>query len=567
MSNYLNILLIIIPLFVSSCSNNHDDVSSVNMPVSQKSFSGDKYSHLYNSLYISLALKKSLNDEALRTFINNIDTMDDINLFEKLSKISRDTHRFNYSQAISDRWIEIDGNSYLAYMYALSASIDNSNFDKANEYFNNFIRVSDPRDRRDYAKLIFFIIENKNRINVVRFFEEYLKKNNNYALHINFIELLYSYNMHEKVVEHINTIGSFSDRGLTRIYANSLRSMDKKNMAISILEKYISDKVTSDRQVELELLDVYLDKEDIIFSENFINSLLIKDPDNSDTLFKISTLLHDKGHYLLSEKYLSYIVIENDRVNIMRGLNDYMLGNYDESIEHFKRVRDFNYKILSHINISSSLNQLYGLDKAFAYIESTKKDYDDKDINLNLALHQISLLNENKMYEEVIEFCNNFLIQDPLLTNILYARAMAYENLQKIDLMEIDLRKILSIDARNANTLNALGYSLIIHTKRYEEAYKLLLEAYHYDPGNAAILDSIAWAEYKKGNYTKALDYIESSYYRDKDPEIIEHYCEILIKNKKFEKLKKVIKLELERNKNNLEFIDKLNSYHNDSVL
>ena len=196
MSNYLNILLIIIPLFVSSCSNNRDEVSSVNMPVSQKNFSGDKYSHLYNSLYISLALKKSLNDEALRTFINNIDTMDDINLFEKLSKISRDTHRFNYSQAISDRWIEIDGNSYLAYMYALSASIDNSNFDKANEYFTNFIRVSDPRDRRDYAKLIFFIIENKNRINVVRFFEEYLKKNNNYALHINFIELLYSYNMH-----------------------------------------------------------------------------------------------------------------------------------------------------------------------------------------------------------------------------------------------------------------------------------------------------------------------------------------------------------------------------------
>ena len=91
-----------------------------------------------------------------------------------------------------------------------------------------------------------------------------------------------------------------------------------------------------------------------------------------------------------------------------------MLGNYDESIEHFKRVRDFNYKVFSHINISSSLNQLYGLDRAFAYIESTKKDYDDKDINLNLSLNQISLLNENKMYEEVIEFCNNFLIQDPL---------------------------------------------------------------------------------------------------------------------------------------------------------
>lgn len=567
MSNYLNILLIIIALFVSSCSKNSDDTANMNTFVSSKNFGGDKYSHLYNSLYINLALKKSLHDEALRTFIQNIEKMDDVKLFEKLSKISRDTNRFNYSQIISERWIEIDDNSYLAYMYALSASIDNSNFDKASKYFNDFVRVSAPRDKRDYAKLIFFIIENKNRINVVNFFEEYLEKNENYALHVNFIELLYSYNLHEKVIEHIDKVGSYGDRSLTRIYANSLGAIGNKNMAISILEKYISNKISSDRQVELELLEIYLEEKNIVFSENFISTILAKDPDNPDTLFKISTLLHDKGLYLLSEKYLSYMVIENDRVNIMRGLNDYMLGNYAESIEHFKRVRDFNYKLLSHINISSSLNQLYGLDRALEYLESVRQDYEDKNINLNLALHQISLLNENNMYEKVIEFCNKFLIEDPSLTNILYARAMAYENLEKIDLMENDLRKILSIDSKNSNTLNALGYSLIIHTKRYDEAYNLLIKAYHYDPGNAAILDSIAWVEYKKGNYTNALNYIEASYNRDKDPEIIEHYCEILIKNKQFKKLQKVIELELKRNKNNLEFINKLNSYHNDSVI
>lgn len=567
MSNYLNILLIIIALFVSSCSKNSDDTANMNTFVSSKNFGGDKYSHLYNSLYINLALKKSLHDEALRTFIQNIEKMDDVKLFEKLSKISRDTNRFNYSQVISERWIEIDDNSYLAYMYALSASIDNSNFDKAGKYFNDFVRVSAPRDKRDYAKLIFFIIENKNRINVVNFFEEYLEKNENYALHVNFIELLYSYNLHEKVIEHIDKVGSYGDRSLTRIYANSLGAIGNKNMAISILEKYISNKISSDRQVELELLEIYLEEKNIVFSENFISTILAKDPDNPDTLFKISTLLHDKGLHLLSEKYLSYMVIENDRVNIMRGLNDYMLGNYAESIEHFKRVRDFNYKLLSHINISSSLNQLYGLDRALEYLESVRQDYEDKNINLNLALHQISLLNENNMYEKVIEFCNKFLIEDPSLTNILYARAMAYENLEKIDLMENDLRKILSIDSKNSNTLNALGYSLIIHTKRYDEAYNLLIKAYHYDPGNAAILDSIAWVEYKKGNYTNALNYIEASYNRDKDPEIIEHYCEILIKNKQFKKLQKVIELELKRNKNNLEFINKLNSYHNDSVI
>ena len=54
-------------------------------------------------------------------------------------------------------------------------------------------------------------MDNKNRINVVNFFEDYLKENKNYELHINFIELLYAYQLHEKVIKHINDIGTYND--------------------------------------------------------------------------------------------------------------------------------------------------------------------------------------------------------------------------------------------------------------------------------------------------------------------------------------------------------------------
>tara|TARA_Y100000996_G_scaffold155391_1_gene119662 strand:- start:800 stop:2503 length:1704 start_codon:yes stop_codon:yes gene_type:complete len=567
MSNYLKILLIIITLFVSSCSNNSDNSYNQNELNVHNKFPTDKYSHLYNSLYISIALKKSLEEEALSAFIENIQTMDDIKLFEKISRISKNSYRFDYSEIIADRWINISNESYQAYMFGLSASIDNNNLNKAKYYFNNFLRVANPINKSDYAKLIFFIMDNKNRINVVNFFEDYLEKNENHDLHLNFIELLYTFNLHEKVISHLDDIGTFNDRNLVRIFANSHSSVGNNIYASSILEKYISSKISPDRQVELELLELYLKFKDADFIEEYINSLLIKDPDNIDTLFSISRMLHEREFYNLSEKYLSFIVVENDRINILRGLNDYMLNNYEESIDHFERVNDFNYKIMAFINISLSLNKIYGFEKAFNYLENQRNKHDDKEVKLNIALNQISLLNENDRYDEVIDFCNKLLKLEPLSTNILYARAMAYESLKKIDLMEKDLRTILKIDKKNANTLNALGYSLVIHTKRYTEAYKLLLEAYEYDPGNAAILDSIAWVEYKLGNYGQALKYIESSYTRDKDPEIVEHYCEILIKNKQFDKLRKVIDHEVERNQNNIEFINKLNSYKYDAKL
>ena len=119
--------------------------------------------------------------------------------------------------------------------------------------------------------------------------------------------------------------------------------------------------------------------------------------------------------------------------------------------------------------------------------------------------------------------------------NLLYARAMAYEELREIRLMEADLINVLLIDQKNANTLNALGYSLTVHTQRYDEAYALIYEAHLYDPGSAAILDSLGWVEYKRGNYADALKFIEASYEKDKDKEIILHYCEILIKNKSYQ--------------------------------
>ena len=46
--------------------------------------------------------------------------------------------------------------------------------------------------------------------------------------------------------------------------------------------------------------------------------------------------------------------------------------------------------------------------------------------------------------------------------------------------------------------LNALGYSLTVHTQRYDEAYALIYEAHLYDPGSAAILDSLALGRIQK---------------------------------------------------------------------
>ena len=78
---YLSVLLIIIPFFIGSCSKQQeDDSNSYNLNMSV----GDRSSYLYQSIYINFALTRSLEDEALSMFIENIDNMTEQKLFEKI---------------------------------------------------------------------------------------------------------------------------------------------------------------------------------------------------------------------------------------------------------------------------------------------------------------------------------------------------------------------------------------------------------------------------------------------------------------------------------------------------
>jgi len=77
----------------------------------------------------------------------------------------------------------------------------------------------------------------------------------------------------------------------------------------------------------------------------------------------------------------------------------------------------------------------------------------------------------------------------------------------------------------------------------------------------------MGWVLFKKGNYVDALKYAEIAYKKDQDPEIIEHYCQILIKNGLYSESRKIMEVEFKKNPNNSDLIDKLTSLHNNVPL
>jgi tetratricopeptide (TPR) repeat protein len=76
--------------------------------------------------------------------------------------------------------------------------------------------------------------------------------------------------------------------------------------------------------------------------------------------------------------------------------------------------------------------------------------------------------------------------------------------------------------------LNALGYTLVDRTRRYDEAQKYLDKALSLEPDEAVIIDSYGWLQYKLNNLDAALEYLQRAYSLQQENEIAGHLLEVL---------------------------------------
>ena len=111
---------------------------------------------------------------------------------------------------------------------------------------------------------------------------------------------------------------------------------------------------------------------------------------------------------------------------------------------------------------------------------------------------------------------------------LMYSRALMYAELSRFDEMERDLRRLIELDPGNADALNALGYTLVDRKVRLDEAAALLARAVQIEPESPALLDSLGWLAYRRGELDVALEKLRAAHTALDDPEVAAHLGEVL---------------------------------------
>jgi tetratricopeptide (TPR) repeat protein len=147
---------------------------------------------------------------------------------------------------------------------------------------------------------------------------------------------------------------------------------------------------------------------------------------------------------------------------------------------------------------------------------------------VQLVQAEAQLLREATAYQEAFDVLGRALAEQPDYPDLLYDYAMAAEKVNRPDVLENNLRKLIALRPDHAHAHNALGYTLADRNERLGEARALIEAALKLAPEDPFIMDSMGWVLYREGQVKEALSYLQRAYTMRPDPEIAAHLGELL---------------------------------------
>ena len=499
----------------------------------------------------------------------------------------------------SDSFDKIDSKNLSNYFSGIVA-FENKDNSEALEFFNSskvLINKHDPFLKRYVSSLILedkvsqainLIKQNRDKENI-KFFDAYLlliidslKKNN--------LDLAFKYVSDAFILSEQNRFNlAILENFQQYVYLFKERKFlnDKKNFGkLSIIsetfqrcylgdpktENYFSNLINdpeSDFTRYIYFYLTYLVENDelekaqkIVNDLDYLNSTLLLSQGKSwienKNYEKLNKVFSCKNHndliaeflFLISNLYSSQDDFEksNFYLNLSNYLNPKFIFNLSLVVENHYLNKDYKKakKILKKFSEEEDLYYWYRLKKEAQIIEKQRNIQESLNyINSNFGkidkpnnkmLFDIAnFYKKSKNYEEAISYYTKIIndLDDgaDIKSDILYRRGGSYERIKNYQEADKDLLDALKISPGDAYILNYLAYSWLEREYKIEEAIEMLEIAYKAKNNDPYIIDSLGWAYYLTDDYFEAEKFLKRAVeLMPDDPIVNDHYGDILWK-------------------------------------
>ena len=259
-------------------------------------------------------------------------------------------------------------------------------------------------------------------------------------------------------------------------------------------------------------------------------AVLAANPGNTEVIYAVGLVAFQLKDYPVAEENMKRLLALGYRdANGVR----YLLGQiaeeqkqWTEAVQWYERIASGDHVLPARMRTANAIAKQGKLEEARAFLKRVAADNPADEAQLVVA--EAQLLRDANRHHEAFLLLGEALAKQPDQPELLYDHALTAEKLERFEVLEANLRKLIEVRPDHAHAYNALGYSFAERNMRLPEARKLIEKALELAPEDYFIIDSLGWVLYRQGNLRGAAEQLRRAYNGRPDAEIGAHLGEVL---------------------------------------
>jgi tetratricopeptide (TPR) repeat protein len=480
----------------------------------------------------------------------------------QVAVFTRDQQRI--SRAL-DRWVEVDPNDADIYVMQAPILLLQGDHQAAIKAIDAALELN-PENSRDFLARI---IENLMELLTAEQAFAIIQQLKQYQA--NDPEVLFAYArlaaFYKHYVEALEAVDAVLKQQAGREDALVLKSevlqrLGKGDEALALLAKAVKREGASD-DLRFSYAKSLGENGQTEESRQVFEQLHQKNPQSDEIIFALGLLALEDKDGETAKKYFSQLLKQGDRgkqAAYFMGLAEEVNGQIEQALIWFASVPvDSSRYQAAQARYIKLLAEQGDIEKAQNHLKLLRKENPDRAVQY--FLFEASFLREQNQDQAAFDLFTEALTQYPDNVELLYGRAMVSEPLNRLSILEQDLRQVLDKDPDNAQALNALGYTLTDRTDRHQEALILIKKAVEISPEDPFYLDSLGWVYYRLGNLGVAERYLRQAADIQPDAEFLAHLGEVLWLLGRQSEAKQMWQQGLEQGKDNQLLLDTMRRF------
>ncbi len=464
-------------------------------------------------------------------YIGLAKTTRDPRVAERASQISLFARQDKAALEAARLWLEIDPDSIEARQTVTALLVNRGHLDEARPYLENLLAGEKTATARGFLHLNSLFSKEQDRAAALALVKELSKPYANLA------------EAHFAVAQAAATAGELE---LARQEINVALSLRPGWESGGLLHAQILQRVSATEALKYyqDFLKTHPRAQDmrlayaryLVSQKNYVEArvqfkqLMADFPANADVSVAVGLLSLQLNDYDAAQSFfkqaLEFDVKDPARVMLYLGQVEEERKQYTQAVQWYGNILAGEFYIPAQIRLAGVLAKSGKLAEARKHLTQINAANTEQRVQLIIA--EAQLLREAKAFNEAFKLLDVALAKYPTNNDLLYDHAMAAEKLDKLDIMERDLRQLIKLKPDYAHAYNALGYTFADRTNRLAEAMQLIEKALILSPEDAFIMDSMGWLQYRMGQHAAAVDYLKRAYALRPDPEIAAHLGEAL---------------------------------------